>query len=337
MDIQKEVMAKQGKIFFRADGHSAMGLGHVVRSLALAEMLRADFEVHFMTRTPLPFLRQQILEVCESVIELPAVEDDLLEAQHLLENHLTGTEIVVLDGYHFNTEYQRLIKKKENKLVCIDDIHAYHFVADVVINHAGGVSETEYSAEPYTQFYLGLKYALLRKPFREAAKNRDYPARERNSLFICLGGADPKNDTLSVLRKCEQLNNLRKCYVVVGAAYQFKNEMEAYLKTTSLDIELLTNLSAENMVYYMKKCGAAITSPSSVSLEYLSVGGCLYLKLIADNQKRIAQYYLESGFAAQFDIANGELVHFKKSNEVNQLLDGNQNIKYAKIFKSLIH
>ena len=35
-------MTDKPKIYFRADGNSRMGLGHVIRSLALAEMLRDD-------------------------------------------------------------------------------------------------------------------------------------------------------------------------------------------------------------------------------------------------------------------------------------------------------
>ncbi len=35
------------KIYFRADGNATMGLGHVIRSLALAEMSNDIFDCHF--------------------------------------------------------------------------------------------------------------------------------------------------------------------------------------------------------------------------------------------------------------------------------------------------
>ena len=38
------------KIYIRADGNSGIGLGHVIRSLALAEMLKEDFNCIFATR-----------------------------------------------------------------------------------------------------------------------------------------------------------------------------------------------------------------------------------------------------------------------------------------------
>ena len=80
-------------------------------------------------------------------------------------NALQGNEIVVLDGYNFDTVYQTEIKSKGCKLVCIDDIHAYHFVADVVINHAPDISREQYSCESYTKLYLGTEYLLLKKLF----------------------------------------------------------------------------------------------------------------------------------------------------------------------------
>ena len=38
------------KILFRADGNEEIGYGHVIRSLALADMLKENFECIFVTR-----------------------------------------------------------------------------------------------------------------------------------------------------------------------------------------------------------------------------------------------------------------------------------------------
>lgn len=311
-----------------------MGLGHIIRSLALADMLREEFECHFIVREPLPTLKTQILEVCQSIIELPNTEDDVGEAQKIANEYLSGDEIVVLDGYHFVTDYQRVIKDKGCKLVCIDDIHAYHFVADVVINHAGGIAASDYSAEPYTQFCLGLKYALLRKPFREAAQARSYPDRNDKAVFICLGGADPNNDTLDILQKCESISAIEQCFLVIGSVYQHRTALESFLKITSLQVELLSNLSAEDMVTYMKKCGMAVTPPSTVSYEYLSVGGILYLKIIADNQKDIHSFFVKNNLAADFETTflNPES---PKTLSLENRFDGLQSKRFTRLFNAL--
>jgi UDP-2,4-diacetamido-2,4,6-trideoxy-beta-L-altropyranose hydrolase len=324
------------RVYFRADGHAKMGLGHVIRSLALAEMLKEDFDCYFIIRSPLETLEQQILEICNGIIKLPLTIDDVQEAIDITEKYLTPNDIIVLDGYHFVTEYQKAIKVKGCKIVCIDDIHSYHFIADAVINHAGGLTPKDYSSEPYTQFYLGLQYALLRKPFRKAALERDNQS-PNNNVFICLGGADPKNDTIGVLEHCIRIVNFDKCFLVIGGAYLHREALEKYLETTTLEITLLSNLSADDMAKYMQKCSYAITPPSTISYEYLSTGGILYLKIIADNQININRYFVEAGLAFEFDNI-GKIEERVLENTLrlqSEIFDGQQKKRFKRLFNVL--
>ena len=222
-------------IFFRADGNQRIGLGHIYRSLALAEMLKASFDCHFIIRNPIPSLQRVILKTCLSLIKLPETKNDLHEAKTQVLPLLYGKEIIVLDGYGFGTDYQKIVKENGSPLVCIDDIYSTHFVADMIINHAGGVSSDLYSMEIYTQLHAGPSVALLRKPFCQAAQNRQEPADEA-SCFVCLGGADPKNDTLQVLRKLEASKTIEQCYVITGAAYAYLPELKNYMKRSSMKI-----------------------------------------------------------------------------------------------------
>lgn len=326
-------MINKPKIYFRADGNAKIGLGHVIRSLALAEMLADDFDCHFIIRKPLAALRSQILSVCQSIIELDETEDDIEEANALADNYLTGEEIVVLDGYRFITEYQNAIKNKAHKLVCIDDIHSCHFTADVVINHAGGIKKTDYSAEKYTQFYLGLPYLLLRKPFREAAKN-SVDLNDEEAVFICLGGADPNNDTIGVLQKCVDAQPDSTYYIVTGSAYLYKTELDYFIKNISSKVILLNNLTAKEMAFYMGKCKKAITPPSTISYEYLSVGGTLYLKIIADNQMGIYDYLIQNKLARDFNAQS--FLSEKHEAAHNIVLDGKQQKRFVGVFYDLV-
>lgn len=322
------------KIYFRADGNAQMGLGHVFRSLALAEMLSDTFECHFIIRNPIEVLEQQVLKVCQSIIKVEEATDEIQEAK-TLSTTLNPNDIIVLDGYHFDTKYQQIFKNQGLKVVCLDDIYEYHFVADAIINHAGGVEKKQYRFEKYTKLFLGLEYALLRKPFREAAKNK---IEKPNNLFICLGGADPKNHTLEVLEKVEKTGEKNTCFLVLGGAYLHQTELDNFLKNTTLKIEILSNLSADEMVFYMNQCARAITPPSTVSYEYLSTGGTLFLKIIADNQLNINRYFLNANLALNFEEDFGKydeemLAEFLKKQP--NLFDGNQQKRFRDIFYRL--
>lgn len=325
------------KVFFRADGNSKIGLGHVVRSLALVDMLKDDFECYFIIREPSDLLKEMILRICENLIAIDTPLNDELESNSLIENYFEQDDIVVLDGYNFRTEYQLIIRSKGCKLVCIDDIHSYHFVADIVVNHAGGINRFNYSGEAYTKYWLGLKYALLRKPFLEAIKNRNTKNRNSNNIFICLGGADPDNNVIRVLDKCKKNASVKKCYIVLGSAYLFEDSLNEFLNCREIEIEILRNLNADEMVDYMGKCGRAITSPSTISYEYLSVGGELYLLQTASNQSSINEYFLNSKVAFSFDDfpIKDEIKIDRVLNNQIDCLGSNIDKRYINNFKSL--
>jgi len=326
-------MTKKTKVYFRADGGPKIGVGHVIRSLALAEMISSRFECHFIIRNVDQDLKKEIDQVCTSVIILSSDIEN--EAQFICVEYLTSSDIVVLDGYKFDTEYQKTIKNNVKALVCIDDILAYHFVCDALINHAGGIKPEMYSSEKYTQYYLGLKHALLRKEFRNSSMHERIYQKE-NSVFICLGGADPNNNTMNVLEIVKNQFNVEKYYVVVGFSNSSKEEIIKYIDDTGLKAEILINLSPQEMVFYMSKCKTAITSPSTISYEFISNGGLLYLYLIADNQKNNMAYFLEAGIAFRLeDYPISESEQKASIQRQSKLIDSNIKNRYLELFKSL--
>ena len=55
------------KILFRADAGADIGYGHFIRSLALADMLKDDFDCTFYTSEPTPYQVDQMQQVCKYV------------------------------------------------------------------------------------------------------------------------------------------------------------------------------------------------------------------------------------------------------------------------------
>ncbi|MDX5437520.1 MAG: UDP-2,4-diacetamido-2,4,6-trideoxy-beta-L-altropyranose hydrolase [Pontibacter sp.] len=288
------------RIVFRADGNSRIGLGHVVRSLALAQMLRQDYECVFAIQAPSPELQEQIRHVCDGVIVLPACGPDEERFAHELEAYIAEDVIVVLDGYNFKTEYQQNIKRRGSQLLYIDDLQNFPIAADVVLNQAGGVDAAKYKTAPYTKLLLGPQYALLRPPFIKAAKaKRVFPATGLN-LFLNLGGADPDNHTLRIAQELEQLEEIEKVEIVVGSAYQHTQALEHWMSGRQ-KYKLHQNLDAEALSKLMKNCAMAVTSSSGVSYEYASVGGLLFVLQTADNQAGLYTFLTQNGVAYKYE------------------------------------
>ena len=307
------------RIFFRADGSSTMGLGHIYRVCALAEILGRRDDQHFIIggKSDENAVRPIVETYYRSVSSTQA--EGLDEARDL-SAQLSPDDVVILDGYHFDTAYQQAVKESGARLVCVDDIFAHHFVADVVINHAGGISAADYSVEPYTDLLLGPEYAVIRPVFQQAAGEKS-----SDDLLICLGGADPHNDTRAMLELVRKHAPTLRCHILTGNAYQHERSIVERMETDT-NIRLHRNLPADEVAALMGRCGKAICAPSTVSFEYLMSGGELYLKQIADNQTRIMQYWLDRGVAFPVeDFPVTDAAHVKQSLQIQRTIFDGQN------------
>jgi UDP-2,4-diacetamido-2,4,6-trideoxy-beta-L-altropyranose hydrolase len=291
------------KIYFRVDGSGEIGFGHIARCIAMTEMLDTRrYSPVFLVQQAPEFLKDWTLENGFNIIELGGATDYLREAESLIEKVLTGKEIVVLDGYKFDTEYQYIIKRKGSKLISIDDIHQYLFVSDIVINHAGGIREEIYDIGPCTELKLGPDYALLRSAFLEGPQDRHSSPSAEGQIFICMGGADPLDFTQKILTSIDEHNWIGSIQVVIGEGYQHKASLMTYLDKRELSgISVHKNVSPLEMANLMRGSSIGITSASTVAYEYLSTGGHLFVIQTSDNQDLIYRYLIHEGFAFPWD------------------------------------
>jgi UDP-2,4-diacetamido-2,4,6-trideoxy-beta-L-altropyranose hydrolase len=318
-------------VFLRADGSSKIGLGHVHRLLALSEMLYENFDCKFVTREPFEGVRQLMGRTCNEIVEIEVGNND--DELTLLKTRLRGNEIVVLDGYHFDTRFQQAIKALGSGLVCIDDLNNQHFVSDLIINPAGNIDARNYSKEHYSKLCSGPAYALLKKPFLEAAQNR--LIRNDKCLFICMGGADPNNYSLSILKACLDFP-FDEIWIVVGEAYKYKESLLTLANSDKRAIHILSNQPPQELADVMKKCGVAICSASGIAYEYLSVGGELYVVQTATNQQFLYNFLINDGLAFDFNQFRVPKPSAQQSlRNQTTIFDGNSGKRILRMFNKL--
>ena len=324
------------KIYFRVDALKGFGQGHLVRCLALAEMLKTNFDCVFLAKIDVAAIAKSIDQKGFSRIEVPSNYLNIDEAEWIKNNYLTGEEILVLDAYYFRTDYQEVVRSGAGKLVCIDDIHDTHFLADAIINHGGGIQPEDYHCEKRTKLYLGLDYLILRKAFFESSQRLNTNP-QINTILICLGGEDPKNDTLSVLAQCENVAGIKSCKVVLGSAFRHEDALDTFRQESSLNIEIFRNLSAVSMASLMQACDTAICPPSTVALEYLSIGGNLFLHQTANNQQYLQAFLLNEGLAfSAKEIGQIPLADlFSARNKQRNAIDGESPSRLLRVFQKL--
>lgn len=250
-----EKYAINRNIIFRADGNPMLGMGHFTRTLALAEMLNKHFQCIFATCTPSEYQSKEIGRVCHGEINLP--EDNSHFNEFL--TYLKGDEIIVLDNYYFTTKYQKEIKAKGCDLVCIDDMHDKHYVADILINHAEGMLPSYFSVENYTKLLLGNSYALLRSSFLTTSKHK---LKKKFSALIIMGGVDPYNITQNIIDKISG-TNLDKPVAIVTNLDTIKTPPDNKTK----NFQFFHNLSSSEIFQLMQLSNFGIFPASTVAIE----------------------------------------------------------------------
>lgn len=316
-------------IYIRADGSTQIGLGHIVRCSALAYMLKEDFEISFFCKEIPTSMQTELLENGFLVA-------NIIDEEYFIEQ-LSNKAIVVLDGYGFDTDYQKKIKAKGCKLVCIDDMHDKEFVADLIINHAPGIVPQDYKAQSYTKFALGIEYTLLRPAFLEQAK-KQRKIDKIETLLICYGGSDFKNLTQSTLKIALDFKEFLKIIVVTGSAYQISN---GFLQLINSDkrIDYRNNLNEKQMLEAMLEADFAIVPASGILFEVLAAGCSVISGYYVENQKNIYDGFVGLNaiqIAEKFDVSS-IVEAFKKNKLFNNsfVIDGRSNERILVEFNNL--
>jgi UDP-2,4-diacetamido-2,4,6-trideoxy-beta-L-altropyranose hydrolase len=321
------------KIILRADANHQIGLGHVSRCLALGEALSGEFQIAFAIHKPDARLLDTIATVCKEVIQLQRPE-----SPEELKSHLSGSEIVVLDGYDFEGNYEEAIRTRAAGVVTIDDIHRRHFCADIIINFCGAVKTAEYSKEPHTSLYLGLDHLFLRRPFLTKPPSLKKAVMR---VLVNMGGSDPENHTAGVVRDIMSKGYTGEIIVVVGGLFRFREELE-HIAQGRNNVRILQALSPLEMYELMLECPIAILPPSTVALEYLSTGGVLFLNQTADNQSCLKTFFLQQLLAFETAaflelVVNGSLETLLTAQfaRLHSMFDGASHDRLKRLFAGL--
>ena len=268
------------ELIVRADGNKNIGFGHLIRCLALCQVVNSrGVNVKLFAKSIETSMYDAYINNNISVIKIENEEDFF--------KNLTSDSLVLLDGYHFNINYEKRIKLK-SKLIKIEDRVNIETVADLLVNYGPDANESDYIVKDYTKFALGLEYVVLRSEFLDYTPSK---VLENKSVFINFGGSDPQNITIAcILAVLENYKDIQQINVVIGGSYAFEKELVELQKKYNSIIFIYKNQSAAQMKSLMEQSSFAIAPTSTICLE-----------LMALRKKIIASYYMEN----QRGIFNG--------------------------------
>ena len=278
-------------LLLRADSSPAIGAGHVMRCLALAQAWQdAGHDATFLSATqtamPRARLRQGSLPIRHMAADVGTEADAL---QTVETARPLAAAWVVVDGYRFGTGYRRVIREAGLKVLAIDDIgFADSCEADLVLNqnlhaHAGLYAPCGGGPE----LLLGTRYALLRREFTvHRGLRRDVPEVGRK-LLVTLGGAGAEKATGTVMEALEQVHQPRlRVRVVAPSSHDGLQPLVERGKLSGHDVRLLGG--ASDMSKHMAWADAAVSGAGSTCWELAYMGVPSLLVTMADNQRAVA-------------------------------------------------
>jgi UDP-2,4-diacetamido-2,4,6-trideoxy-beta-L-altropyranose hydrolase len=283
----------------RADATERSGMGHLMRCLAIGQALRkAEFSVTFITFCKNSSLQQRLLDQSFQVILLQRVYPDPSDWQttaKILQLHRNGW--VMIDGYHFDNEYQSAIRNQGYPLLVIDDTaHLSHYDCDILVNQNINAGTLAYSVNTNTRKLLGTQYVLLRSIFLNWQNwRRDFPNRARK-ILVTMGGSDFQNTTRKVIAALEKLKfSDLEIKIVTGALNPHLDELKIAMGKSRLHFHLLNNV--KDMAGLMSWADLAISASGSTCWEFCFLKLPFITIIIADNQKEISIGLEEAGAA----------------------------------------
>lgn len=280
-------------LIIRADATVRIGTGHVMRCIALAQAWQArGGSVAFLSYCQSDALRQRILDEGFHFIpvEIPHphpgdLEQSLKRLKHASQFQCEAIPWLVLDGYHFSPDYQKAVQDAGNRLLVIDDCNhlpCYH--ADILLNQNIDVGSLQYACDPEVLLLLGPAYALVRREFLERKGAMWRTSEVARCILIIMGGADPDNVTLKVVRGLSALDARDiEARIVVGPANTHRAEIEEVVRNVSFRTEILG--ACKDMAKHMAWADVAVTAGGSTCMELALMGVPFLIIVLAENQK----------------------------------------------------
>jgi UDP-2,4-diacetamido-2,4,6-trideoxy-beta-L-altropyranose hydrolase len=209
--------------------------------------------------------------------------DDARQVASIVEQY--DDPVVVLDGYHFGSEYQQIISKTDSTFSIIDDFaHADDYFADIILNQGLYADRSLYpSAQPDTTFLLGSEYILLRNEFREWINYQPTIPPTATNVLLTFGGTDPDNITALCLEAINELETEFSITVVLGSANRHYKSVATAASSGHHDVDIRCDI--DNMSEVMAWADMAVAAAGTTIWELAFMGLPSILIDIASNQR----------------------------------------------------
>jgi UDP-2,4-diacetamido-2,4,6-trideoxy-beta-L-altropyranose hydrolase len=278
------------RILIRADGHHRIGIGHVMRMLALAQHALAERDEVTLASSQLDaVLVDRARGVGVKTIAGDVEPGSAADVAWLIQQAgVVGAEWVIVDGYQFDADYQERLREAGSRVLFVDDNgHCERYTANLVLNQNVSATPRLYRRRrDDTRLLLGPAHAMLRQEFASAAARPPAIAERADRILVTLGGADPARATERVVSALQQLEGPElHVKVIMGPS----NPVGAQLAAQMADSRIEPLQAADDMAPLMTWADLAVTGAGVTVYELAALGVPTFVLAIAESQRSLAR------------------------------------------------
>ena len=367
-------------VVIRADANSKIGMGHVMRCLSVADaLLKRGEEVLFVTAddTPVPLLTKKGVpyrvlhtDYADMEAELPellavlrelalrAVSPEMVLPQMPSQRGESSEEAlpqrntaILVDSYYVTEKYLAALKKRITTIY-MDDIYAFSYPVDMLINYNIYGEEMGYEKDAAfadTKLLLGTEYVPLREEFSVGAgyvqsrkklsegAGNVAPAAD-GDILITTGGSDSFNLAGQLLMEAMKYDALKEkeYHVVSGSLNPHIGELQALAKKHE-NIHIHCNVT--NMAELMAESEVALSAGGSTLYELCAMGVPVIAFSFAENQERLVQTFVKRGIAqygGNYRTDGNKMIQNTIAGLETLLEDENLRAEYRKKARTLV-
>ncbi len=270
-------------ILIRADSSSSIGLGHIMRDIALAKKYPDD---------TVTFACRDLEGAMISQIPYPVhiLQGDTPEELIALIQKLNIT-LLIIDHYAISYDQERSIKSAipALTLMVLDDTYNAH-ECDILLNHNIYADVSRYKAlvPDHCDLQCGSRYTLIREAFHhEKTKQRS----KNYDIIIAMGGSDAANLTLRVLNTLDEDLHVS---ILTTTANQNLESLRHYVATRP---HTTLHVNTPDVAAIMHQSRLGIITPSVMVHEALFLDLPFIAIQSAQNQSEMVAYLRQHDYS----------------------------------------
>lgn len=269
----------------RCDASPAIGYGHLMRCMALAEQMQTSGQwkvVFAMTEdlTAIDSARARGFTVERLRSRSQAhTESDWLAL--LVERH--QADVLVLDVRNDLScgEIHR-IRTNGVQVVCIDDTSERRLAADLVFYPPIPQVKTLDWSGFKGHWHSGWEWIMMPAQFADERAKHHSKNKDKPQLLVTMGGSDPAGMTLQAIDALDALEGQFDTVIVVGSAFMHADALKQRLSNARRDYHLIVN--PPSMAAVMADADLALASFGATAYELACLGiPAIHLSLSEDH------------------------------------------------------